>query len=182
MTILSTMTRKTVTKKPARKEHNPFFNPFKRPDEIVDARKDFIRKLPDELVDMVCGYLPSKSLKRARLVCKRWNPFCEKYLFDTVILWKTESDWYRLYNICQTPHLASVFAHLKLVRMDNLPRCGEDYDDYEHKVSDRLLSKSPPSMLIAGVKLIHTSRRKRQSFASRLPAVSRMEEGRTIHG
>ena len=127
------------------------------------TRKAYIDQVPIEILDRICGCLPLESLKQARLNCKRLKPHCEKQMFKTIILWKTERDWRRLYNICRAPHLAPLLTHIKFIRTNNLPQYS-DFNDYWDAIPWQLRRKSPPLMLIASVKLIDTSRKSYSGF------------------
>ena len=123
-----------------------------------EIRKPAILIVPPEVHSMICGLLSPKSLKKARRASKIFASHCEKYLFETVVLWKTKEDWVRLANICKSPRLASVLAHLQLVQIENLPR----YDlreNYIDAVPDRFQSKSSLFFPVAGVKLTPPSGR-----------------------
>ena len=123
------------------------------------TQKAAIHNLSDEILSLIFDELETDSLKKARLVCKRWNPHCENYLFDTIVLWKTTRDWQRLNNICQTPHLARILSHIMLARTEDMPYFAT-FDEYRDAIPTRLMRKLPPLMLIAGVKLTPSSRRR----------------------
>ena len=117
--------------------------------EKKSTHKGCFPNVSDEILSHVCSYLPTEALKVAKITCRRLRPHCEKYLFETIVVWKTTDDWERLHNILSTPHLASQVAHIKLARTENLSQL-LDYFQYGTVREGRLGRKSPPLMLMAG--------------------------------
>ncbi len=93
-----------------------------------------LHSLPNEIVDTICACLTFKSLKKFRLVSQKYEPPTKKYLYQTFVLWRTNTSWQKLGSIAETPELAVLVKCIQVARVSPLCFFSDKLDWASHNI------------------------------------------------
>lgn len=90
---------------------------------LTSSTYDRVKGIEDvsyEIVDRICDYLTSGSLKNLRLVSRRYGGVTTKRIYEEVVVWGTSDNWEKLCHIAANQALACMVRCIKVARVNKL--------------------------------------------------------------
>lgn len=97
-------------------------------------------KIPVEIIEVICNAVDNKvTLKAMRLVNKNFAYIAARYLFETLLVYQTTSNWRMIELIAKCPRLAPLVKRLKLVTMTTSGDDDETLDEWRQRTQGHRL-------------------------------------------